>query len=615
MPLISELNRPRLFIPSYLYRKGKIYYFRFALPKCPEYGGREIRLSLHTSYVREAKLLADALRLEAAACLSSEPMLSVIEIKKRLLNFLAVQIDNYSRSRVVSNDNPMDKAVDDADLMHISNDPLTDVELQKSIFNGYLKDKLSGQDSEFLTDKKRKWLLNLTYSQENFFAVSADIYSNTLLKFFNEEEISENQSLIGRLHLETAVIMSKYVHMYKNGMFVEAEKFISGYIESVNKLYENANINIDRDIQKPNQDIKPQSSKLFSWAIDYYIDEQIKSGAWKEHSVSGVRSKLSNFLDIIGDKPIEEIERTDMRTFRNILQKLPPNRTKSKKYKDKSIDEILKMKPAKTLNTSTINNIVEAVATMLDWYRKEGELKENPAKSLQIKDSRRPIELKKAFSKEDLEKIFIHPKFSQKKFKCQDYYWIPLIGLFSGMRLEEIAQLHCTDLRDVAGQDIWYFDITEQGENADQNVKAVKNKSAIRKVPVHKTLIDLGLLEYHDKIVKAGHVRLFPNLNQTDKTVKLGKQPGKQFKAVVNETLGKGAEKKSFHSLRHTFDDFYKRAGLLNEHFQIVFGHETGKLAVNLYGSEVPPDILYREIIAKLDYGLDFVRMLGKGGW
>lgn len=49
--------------PSYLYRKGNIYYFRYVIPQRmrDSLGGTEIRLSLRTAYVREAKSLADRL--------------------------------------------------------------------------------------------------------------------------------------------------------------------------------------------------------------------------------------------------------------------------------------------------------------------------------------------------------------------------------------------------------------------------------------------------------------------------------------------------------------------------------------------------------------------------
>ena len=184
-----------------------------------------------------------------------------------------------------------------------------------------------------------------------------------------------------------------------------------------------------------------------------------------------------------------------------------------------------------------------------------------------------------------------------------------MVALYSGMRLEEIAQLHCKDIYESATKGIWVFDINDSGVDEDNRGKLLKTKNARRLVPLHQTLIDAGFLRYHKAIEQKGHIRLFPDLNKTTKTAKFGKQPSKQFKAVVTKALG-GAQGKTFHSLRHTFADFYKQRGLQNDYFRQVFGHELPMLAANQYGEKFPPDLLYNEIISKLDYGIDVQKVL-----
>ena len=132
----------------------------------------------------------------------------------------------------------------------------------------------------------------------------------------------------------------------------------------------------------------------------------------------------------------------------------------------------------------------------------------------------------------------------------------------------------------------------------------MKNKNARRQIPLHPTLIELGLLDYHAHILKAEHIRLFPELQRSANTPKLGKQPGKQFRVVVNATL-EHAEKKSFHSLRHTFADFYKQRGLQTDMFRQLYGHDIPELASKQYGSKFPAELLYNEVISQLDYDLD----------
>ena len=88
-PSSGKVARSR--VPSHLYRKGQIYYFRFVLPRVmqKELGGVEIRLSLRTAYLREAKILADRLYLAMTAELQKTPPLPLPEIKKRLAILVA----------------------------------------------------------------------------------------------------------------------------------------------------------------------------------------------------------------------------------------------------------------------------------------------------------------------------------------------------------------------------------------------------------------------------------------------------------------------------------------------------------------------------------------------
>ena len=211
------------------------------------------------------------------------------------------------------------------------------------------------------------------------------------------------------------------------------------------------------------------------------------------------------------------------------------------------------------------------------------------------------MELRDPFTLEELQKIFNHPKYIKWKSKEPQYYWIPLIALYSGMRLEEVSQLQCADFKKVE-EGLWAFDLNTRESDERGFSKSLKSKSAVRVVPVHPTLIKAGLLEYHEKTVAAGKKRLFWQLNRTIKTPQFGKQPGKRFGDLVKAALGK-ADKKSFHSLRHTFDDFYKQRGLIDDMFNTVFGHELSSLATKQYGGQYPARLLFDRVISKLDYG------------
>ena len=601
-PPARKFARAHTHVPSYLYRKGNIYYFRYALPKRlrEALGGTEIRLSLRTAYMRQAKKLADKLYDAVLKGLEGQQMLTLQEIKQRLALLVSDLAELQAATFESVKDSPVygepEEALSAQELCAMQKSLYQDTKRQKSYYAEWVADKCYHPLTDSCDEKQCAEILAKPFRSEYFFALYAERHAAFLRDrgYFSQEEIEENKAIIGKAFMQACLMFNDYVAADEEGNATKAQKILSEYINTA------APTGLE-----PIPQITPAKQKLlFSEAVDRYATVKVREQSWKERNVQDILGRLKNFIDIIGDKAIEDIDRSDMRTFVETLQKLPPNRTGSKQYAGKAIAEILEMPHPKKLNVATVNTILESVVSMLEWYVREGILAKNPAKGLQVKDNRQAIELRDPFSREELERIFAHPKFTQGKFKHASYFWLPLIGLFTGMRLEEIAQLHCTDLYPVKDSSLWAIDINDTGTDEAGHAKSLKNKNARRQIPLHPTLIELGLLDYHAHILKAEHIRLFPELQRSANTPKLGKQPGKQFRVVVNATL-EHAEKKSFHSLRHTFADFYKQRGLQNDMFRQLYGHDIPELASKQYGSKFPAELLYNEVISQLDYDLD----------
>ena len=165
------------------------------------------------------------------------------------------------------------------------------------------------------------------------------------------------------------------------------------------------------------------------------------------------------------------------------------------------------------------------------------------------------------------------------------------------MRREEICQLYISDVYKEEG--IWIFNVCESTLDGSDD-KHLKSKNARRKIPIHTKLIELGFLEYLQKLKGEKSERLFPELKKIND--KYGHEPGKYFKDMIRELMIKDVDKKSFHSLRHTFNDFFKKRNLQNAAFIQVFGHEQHILATRQYGSKFTPKQCFDDIISKLHY-------------
>ena len=73
---------------------------------------------------------------------------------------------------------------------------------------------------------------------------------------------------------------------------------------------------------------------------------------------------------------------------------------------------------------------------------------------------------------QDLKRIFNLRKLKSESIDKNKpaYYWVPLLGLYTGARLNEICQLYVNDIKEI--DKIWCIDI-----NRKTNDKKLKNAS------------------------------------------------------------------------------------------------------------------------------------------
>ncbi|EMR12045.1 integrase family protein [Methylophaga lonarensis MPL] len=174
---------------------------------------------------------------------------------------------------------------------------------------------------------------------------------------------------------------------------------------------------------------------------------------------------------------------------------------------------------------------------------------------------RKALNKHQPFSGKDLTAMFstsIHMAYGSNYFHEQFKYWIPLIGLFTGSRMSQIASLYCEDIR--MQNDIWVIDFNENSPD-----KIAKTSASLRVVPMHPLLVKLGLPAFASRVARSGQKRLFPELNNFHRNTY-----AKRFEDWFNRTLlietavreNTLSKDKTFHSFRATLLDLLKQAGL-----------------------------------------------------
>ena len=136
--------------------------------------------------------------------------------------------------------------------------------------------------------------------------------------------------------------------------------------------------------------------------------------------------------------------------------------------------------------------------------------------------------------------------------------WMPLVGLLSGARLDEIGRL---TVADIITNPLPHF-VIRRG----------KTQSSVREVPVHPKLISLGFLNYVEAIDKAGHTSLWPQLRTRSKKANGSEVLGKWFNRFLHQTLGL-PNTVVFHSLRHSFKDLCRDALIPRDLHHALTGH------------------------------------------
>ncbi|PPQ34618.1 hypothetical protein CH337_22320 [Rhodoblastus acidophilus] len=111
------------------------------------------------------------------------------------------------------------------------------------------------------------------------------------------------------------------------------------------------------------------------------------------------------------------------------------------------------------MSPTTVNGYLNKLSALLHWAENEGYIVKNPARGLRVIDPVRKKDKRQPFSTEQLTRIFNAPLYrgcvdddagyatSGKNHPRRGRFWVPLIGLFSGMRLNEICQLDVADVR------------------------------------------------------------------------------------------------------------------------------------------------------------------------
>lgn len=355
-------------------------------------------------------------------------------------------------------------------------------------------------------------------------------------------------------------------------------------------------------------------------AIQTYLKEGKPQWSPKTHKDRD--KKLSYLVQHIGgDRLLSTITPQDVVSYRDAIRRL---RKQSKRAAGASFVAQQTENEEARISQTTAENIFVPCKAFFAWAKgHQGLIASNPAEDVRFPKVKtaKGVKPRRPFKAEEVERLFSSPVFTgmksaKRRFEAGSlvlkdaYFWLPVLGYYTGARLGELVQLHVTDIH--LDGPIPYIDISEAGGEArgSGHEKSVKSDAGVRKVPIHPDVMALGFAAFVAKAV-------------TDKRSKrlfwqVGFGADGQASTVFSKWFARLMDKAGlsdpslvFHSFRHTAEDAFRNALVPQYVIDRIIGHSGGK-ASDGYGEGISRETASEALInAKLPMSL--IGILGSG--
>ena len=348
-------------------------------------------------------------------------------------------------------------------------------------------------------------------------------------------------------------------------------------------------------------------------AYEQYLTDPTHS--WSARTREAFETSRRMTVAVIGaDTPVMTLSRAHCRDYIEVLRSLPRNATKRfpKLSPRQASDRARETGDDEVISVANVNVYLGNLSSFLNWAVNEELLVRNSARGLRLHDETAKKDKRLPFSPEQLRTIFNAPLYrgcvdgergyatpgTQRPRNAR--FWVPLIGLHTGMRLNEICQLDVTDVRPIDG--IQCIVVSEASKVGSID-KILKTGASQRIIPLHQNLLECGLLQYVDEQRRAGKTKLFEEIDPGAKGIR-AVAFSKWFTQFLR-ACGAYRERTCYHSFRHNFRDELRAARIDHDVAMALGGWTDGAIgrgnASENYG-QGPRFHALRDAVCKLTF-------------
>lgn len=405
---------------------------------------------------------------------------------------------------------------------------------------------------------------------------------------------------------------------------VEIGKMVACDDESSIRIQDIISMLIDREESRRRRGIKTRypeplplsaPARMLSIEVKDYLGDMARRDL-RAATIQSSKRTLALLQWVCGDIPVSRIEHKHIYRLWDLLRWAPSGVTSDPAWQDLSVDEVIEK--GKTLSVSapapaTFDRHHRFLSTFFNALVNSNAIPRSPMAAMRpakhdlVSDPDKAVRL---FSDADLQRIFDHKTFVPWAAKHPHRWWGPLIGLYTGARVGEVAQLKVADVVNHGGT--WCFEIRKTVDvdlaknKRTRSRQNLKGKSAIRSIPIMQPLLDAGFLDFVEDIKASGATRLFPHLSAGNNRI-TGETNGRYSLALLQQfgiyLRGLGIPKQvGFHAFRHTLATSLNDQGVREEDVALITGHSISKnvpvLHSNYYHSK--PDLSRQKQLAAL---------------
>ena len=392
----------------------------------------------------------------------------------------------------------------------------------EEVYNIYTKSKRGIEHKKIPYEERIRWLNpSITAKQENWQIIERHYASHLLSESRkdNKFEFIANRLLTGELHF--ASISSKNEdneehkqwgdYLYRSLMrieehtrktfeaiqnkekYIEDDDYINDLIEAVKTKQKNNRISKQTQIEIPWETV---------WK-KLRAEKENKNNPTTRTYLNTKENRLCQMFEFLGYNDLNKITKEDAKRLKEHI-------TITKKS----------LSSSKFFSPTTINCYIRHYNELIKYAVDEFDL--NPhylLKPLPKSEAKQTETQRDSFDDETLTKVFLREEYLKNRYSLKEFpkFWIPLISLYSGFRVNEIAQLEINDIYKDTKTKHYCFRINV--EENDKN-KRVKTKNAKRIVPIHSKLIEMGFITFWQQIKKLKNYRYEWCKNEADKEIK-----------------------------------------------------------------------------------------------